>query len=198
MNAKTFPAACCGVSQVELGRRPASSASAELCKPRVLCCSAEPELAPGSSAGERTAFNCLPSALRRLLKLTVALALDYSRRARTEAPDHPGMTAGIDNSNNHRTVLFLKVMDGKVALGDQGPVIIIEFHCKTPRIKGDLICGPKVTFEEFVPTASETGGKIIVGELHILADRLQRYDRLADPLRRWIDFFSSSIVSVAT
>jgi len=53
LNADTFPAACCGVSKVRLGCRPASPAPVGLCKPRV----ESPELAPGSSAGERAAFN---------------------------------------------------------------------------------------------------------------------------------------------
>ncbi len=53
LNAETFPAACCGVSQVRLGRRPAGPVSAGLGKPRV----ESTGLAPGSSAGERAAFN---------------------------------------------------------------------------------------------------------------------------------------------
>jgi len=61
VNAEAFPAACCGVSPMKLGRRqgcrtcrrPASPAAAGLCKPRV----ESPGLAQGSSAGERTAFN---------------------------------------------------------------------------------------------------------------------------------------------
>ena len=55
-NAETFPAAGCGDSQGELGRRPASPVSAERCKPRV----ESPEPAPGSSAERRAAFTAPP------------------------------------------------------------------------------------------------------------------------------------------
>ena len=47
------PQLAAGVSLLRLGRRPASPAPAELCKPRV----ESSGLAPRSSAGERAAFN---------------------------------------------------------------------------------------------------------------------------------------------
>ncbi|MBI2814193.1 MAG: hypothetical protein HYX71_07905 [Opitutae bacterium] len=109
------------------------------------------------------------------------------------------MPAGVDDSDNHRTVRLLKATDSQVALGrDQCPVAIVGLHGKTPRIEGDSIRRGKAAREESFPTLAETGGKIVLGELHILADLLQRDNRLAGHLWRRIDFFRSSIVSVAT
>lgn len=107
------------------------------------------------------------------------------------------MAAGVDDGDNHGAVRLLEIIDGKVTLGDQGPVVVVEFHCKAPRVEGDSIRGFKVAFKEPVATAMETGIKVVMGELHILADGCQGYDWLARHLRRRIDLFSSSIVSVA-
>ncbi len=52
LNAKTFPAACCGVS-AEIRMLPGAALLGGLCKPRV----ESPLLAARSSAGERAAFN---------------------------------------------------------------------------------------------------------------------------------------------
>lgn len=92
------------------------------------------------------------------------------------------MTTGVNDRDNHRTVRLLKVINGKVALGDQGPVVIVKLHGKTPRIEDDLIRCGEITFEELVSTAEETSGKVIIGELHILADLLQRDNRLTGHL----------------
>ena len=74
----------------------------------------------------------------------------------------------------------------------------VGLHGKTPRIEGDSIRRGKATREELFPTVAETGGKIVLGGLPLLADLLLRDNRLAGHLRRRIGFFSSTIVSVAT
>ena len=114
-----------------------------------------------------------------------------------KVPDQFGVTAGVDDGDNHRAIRLLKVIDRKVTFGDQGPVVVVEFYRKAPRIERDSIRGSKVALEESVPPATQTGGKVIIGELHILADIRQGDNWLAGHLWRLIDFFSSSIVSVA-
>ncbi len=96
MNAETFPAACCGVFQVRLGRRPASLVPTGVCKLPV----DSPGVAWGSSAGERAAFK-LPDptapavidqrkGLPRLLGLLALLACALTAEAQpVVAPPPP-------------------------------------------------------------------------------------------------------------
>jgi hypothetical protein len=44
------------------------------------------------------------------------------------------MAAGIDYGNNHRAVRFLIVVNGKIAFGNQGSVIVAKFHGKASRV----------------------------------------------------------------
>jgi hypothetical protein len=44
------------------------------------------------------------------------------------------MAAGVNYSNNNRSIRLDKVIDRQVAFGDKCPAIVIELHRKTPRL----------------------------------------------------------------
>ena len=106
VNAEAFPAACCGVSPMKLGRRqgcrtcrrPASPAAAGLCKPRV----ESPGFASRSSAGETTAFD--------------VSAVDESHEFRRRLPVPASATAACTGTNT-RHEKAVKLQEGDAVGG---------------------------------------------------------------------------------
>ena len=108
------------------------------------------------------------------------------------------MPAGVDDSDDDRAFRLDEIVDRKIAFRNQGAAIVVEFDRVAPRIEGDLIGDFEVTLEKLVGASAGVSRKIIIRQLHVVADRLQR-DHWPDVhLRRWIVFFNSAIVSVTT
>ncbi|MBI3884866.1 MAG: hypothetical protein HY302_03945 [Opitutae bacterium] len=108
------------------------------------------------------------------------------------------MPAGVDDGDDDGAFSLDKIIDDEVVFRDQSATIVVKFYRAAPWTESDLISYFKVTLKKLVGSTAGVCREKIKGQLHVVTDRLQRDHGPAVHLRRWIDFFNSTIESVAT
>lgn len=130
------------------------------------------------------------------MKQTDRVVAYYLSSTPNDLANQTRITTRVHERDNNGTISFFEVVDRKVAFGHQGTMVVLKLYGKRRGVAPNSVGHRKVAVEESLAGATDSFLKVVIGQLHVIADDVQRYNWFRLHLRRRMDFRNCSIETV--